>query len=371
MSSNAEPIQIVGAGMAGSLLALVLGRAGHAVVVFDPRPDPAPAFRIEKLDGEQIARLDRLGVLDCFRSVCWPKTDDTPAYADEARPALADAGARYADWVASLRSAWPSNVRWVDDVVEGVDPSPTGPVVLTRSGERSPGRLLVVATGRSPALTEAMGVERPVVSAGHSVCLGFSVARSGPVAARILQAPFGTGLAYVSLFPLPGELRVNVFSHRDLRDPWHRRMSADPVGALLELAPEAGALLAGRAVVRRCEARATDLYQARGHQRLAGTVLIGDAFHAPCPGSGTGLLRILNDVELLAVSYVPAWMKAATVTAEDVARFYADPRKRALDRASLRQSLRGRSHALDTGAYWRLRRALHEVRNAMRSQGAA
>ena len=364
-SISHPPIQIVGAGIAGSLLALVLGRAGYEVLVFDPRRAPAQAFRVEKLDGDQITRITRLGVLDCFSAVCWPDASDVLAYTDDARPALADAGARYADWVSALQSAWPPTVCRVKDSVEQVDLSSTGPVAQTRDGERWPTRLLVVATGRAAGLTDALRIERPVLSAGHSVCLGFSVARTDLVSARILQAPFGTGLAYVSLFPAPGELRVNVFSHRDLRDPWHRRMSVDPVAALLELVPEARPELADRAVVRRCEARATDLYQARGHERLAGTVLIGDAFHAPCPGSGTGLLRILNDVELLATTYVPAWMASARVSAQDVARFYAAPRKRALARASLRRSLNGRRHALDTGAYWRVRRALHGVRNAL------
>ena len=370
MASNSAPIQIVGAGMAGSLLALVLGRAGHEVVVFDPRARATPAFRIEKLDDDQIAILTRLGVLDCFGAVCWPDASDPRAYPDNARPKLADAGAHYADWVAALRAAWPSSVRWVEASVEGVDVQDGQRTLLTSTGERWPGRLLVVATGRSPSLIAALGVERPVLSAGHSVCLGFSVARPGPEPAQILQARFGTGLAYVSIFPTPGELRVNVFSHRELSDPWHRRMSLDPVGALLDLVPQAAPALAGRPVVRRCEARATDLYQASGHERLAATVLIGDAFHAPCPGSGTGLLRILNDVELLAGVYIPAWVQAPEISAEDVARFYADPRKRALDRASLRQSLRGRSHALDRRPYWRTRRALHGVRNALRTAAA-
>ena len=352
--------------MAGSLLALLLGRAGYGVVVFEPRRDPLPAFRIEKLDGVQIEALSRLGVLDCFSSVCWPASCDRHAYADDARPALVDAGARYADWVASLQAAWPATVRRVQATVDGVERAAAGPCVLTRDGGRWPARLLVVATGRSTALTDTLGVERRVVSAGHSVCLGFSVARSEATPARILQAPFGTGLAYVSLFPAPGEIRVNVFSHRPLGDPWHRRMSGDPIAALLELAPEAGALLHGREVVRRCEARVTDLYQTHGHERVAGTVLIGDAFHAPCPGSGTGLTRILNDVELLAATYVPAWMTAPTIRVQEIARFYGDPRKRTLDRTSLRRSLRGRRHALDTGAYWRLRRGLHSVRNAVR-----
>ena len=179
--------------------------------------------------------------------------------------------------------------------------------------------------------------------------------------AQVFAAPFGSGLAYVSLFPMPGETRVNVFSYRDLRDDWTRRMSKDPIGAVAELVPAAGAALIGRDVVRRCEARATDLYDTQGHDRLPGVVLIGDAFHAPCPASGTGMLRILNDVDLLCETHVPRSLSTGDLSAACIAHFYRDGRKRRIDQLSLRKSRLGRAHALNTGPYWRVRRAAKRV----------
>ena len=364
-SGDDEAILIVGGGMAGSLLALVLGRAGRRVVVFDPRRTPAPVFRNEKLGHEQIALLEKLGVLDCFAQVCWPPAGHPHAYPEGARPALYDCGAPHHEWLASVRRAWPDTVRFVEGSIARVELSEGRQLAHTQGGEVFAGRLLVLATGRMPALRDQIGVEHRMLSAQHSVCLGFSVATPKPVAAQVFPTPFGTGLGYVSLFPMPGETRVNVFSYRGLADPWTRRMSADPLAALADLAPQATAVLAGAVVVRRCEARATDLYETRGHI-LPGLVVLGDSFHAPCPASGTGMLRILNDIDVLTEAWLPGALATPGMEAAKVARFYAHPAKRRIDAASLRRSRLGRAQALDAGAYWRARRMLGRLRRRLR-----
>ena len=361
------PILIAGGGMAGSLLALVLARRGVAVTVIDPHRTPPPVFRNEKLGHAQIAILRRLDALGPFEEACWPPG----AYADGARPALYDCGAPHADWLAAVRRAWPVTVRLEVGSVISARLGAEIQAVTLADGQELEGRLLVLATGRMPSLARDLGVGREVLSVGHSVCLGFSVARDGPFKAEIFPIAFGAGLGYVSLFPMPGELRVNVFSYRPLDDPWTRRMRADPVATLAELAPAAAVRLAGRAVVRRCEARGTDLYRACGHQRRAGLVVLGDAAYAPCPASGTGMLRILTDVEALADRCIPAWLAAPGMGADKVAGFYADPAKRRCEAASLRGSLHGRTYALSRSPVWRMRRAAHGVREMVRAQVVA
>ncbi|MEI9904434.1 MAG: hypothetical protein WDN06_11020 [Asticcacaulis sp.] len=157
------------------------------------------------------------------------------------------------------------------------------------------------------AVRDALGIRSRTVSAGHSVCLGFSVDRA--LASQVIDLPYGSGVGYVSIFPMPGETRVNVFSYRALTDPWTRRMSQDPIAALTELVRLRPA--------RRCPAprssaaarRVAPTFMKSPAMSREGLVLIGDAFHAPCPASGTGMLRILHDVKRLTEAHLPAWLE--------------------------------------------------------------
>ncbi len=355
-------ILIVGAGMAGSLLALVLGRAGYSVDLIDLRRDPPSDFRNEKLGIEQIAALDELGVLSCFEKACWGEA------ASPDRPALKDCGARYDRWIVNLREALPETVRFVEGRVDRIETSDDRQAVHLSNGEQLDGRLVVLATGRGDRLRSELGVERRLLSKRHSLCLGFSVAppAGGPwdVQAAIWHGGHGDGIAYVTFFPMLDEVRVNIFGHRDPDDPWVARMRADPVGVLSEVLPQARAALSGARVIRPLEVRSTDLYAMEGHVQ-PGVVLIGDAFCAPCPSSGTGMSRILHDVHLLANRYAPAWMASAGMGRDKIAAFYGDPQKQAVDGESLRRSMRTRDFVTSKSLYWRACRLAAAVKRRL------
>src|SRR6478672_6116807 len=57
-------IAIVGGGLAGSLAAVMLGRAGYAVALIDPFERCRPDFRCEKLEEAHVDTLRRAGVLE-------------------------------------------------------------------------------------------------------------------------------------------------------------------------------------------------------------------------------------------------------------------------------------------------------------------
>jgi len=341
--------------MAGSLLALVLGRAGHAVSLIDLRRDPPSDFRNEKLGIDQIAHLDALGVLSCFEEACWGEA----SAAEAPRPPLKDCGARYDRWIARIRAALPPTVTFVEGKVDEIETSDDRQTVILTTGERLDGRLVALATGRGERLRAGLGVERRAFSERHSLCLGFSVAvpTDRQIEARICHGKFGDRIAYATVFPMLGEIRVNVFSYRELDDPWVGQMRADPVGVLGQTLPDLAPLLAGLEVVRKLEVRSTDLYAVRGQVR-PGVVLLGDAFHAPCPASGTGMTRILNDVDRLANRHIPQWLATPGMGRGKIAAFYADPEKRRVDSASVKRSLNGRAVATSQSPYWRVRRSL-------------
>jgi 2-polyprenyl-6-methoxyphenol hydroxylase-like FAD-dependent oxidoreductase len=56
---------IIGGGLAGSIAAAMLGRAGIATILVDPHPIYPPDFRVEKLGGgEQVARFRKTGLAE-------------------------------------------------------------------------------------------------------------------------------------------------------------------------------------------------------------------------------------------------------------------------------------------------------------------
>jgi 2-polyprenyl-6-methoxyphenol hydroxylase-like FAD-dependent oxidoreductase len=372
-SDRAAPqrVLIVGGGMAGSLLALVLGRAGHEVCLIDLRKQLGPAFRNEKLGIDQIAHLEKLGVLSCFEEACYGAAAGEE---DPDRPPMKDCGARYDRWIAHVRAALPDTVRFIEGKVDRIETSDHGQTVVLGGGERIEGRLVVLATGRGERLRTALGMSRRTLSERHSTCLGFSVVpRSGDcreIKAEVFTAPFGSGHAYATVFPMLDEVRVNVFSYRDLDDPWVRDMRTDPIGTLSQTLPALAAKLGDAKLVRELEARSTDLYAVSGHVQ-PGVVLLGDAFHAPCPASGTGMTRILNDVDRLANSFVPEWLATPGMERGKIAAFYADPIKRRVDAASLRRSIQGRLSATSLSPFWRLRRGLSRLKRRVKLDGGA
>ena len=354
-----DHILIIGGGMAGSLLALVLGRQGLAVTVIDPHRDPPAMFRNEKLGTEQIELLKGLGALACFEAACWPEGSYPGG-----RPSLTDCGAHHQAWLRSVRAAWPDTVSFIESTVESVATSQDRQTITTSAGETLTGRLVVLASGRMHHLHRQLGIELTTLSAQHSVCLGFSLESEHFIPSQVHDLPHGSGIGYVSIFPMPGETRVNIFSYRALSDPWTRRMAKDPLGALAEVSSEAAQALDGACVLRRCEARATDLYATHGHVQ-DGVVLMGDAFHAPCPASGTGMLRILHDITVLTRDHLPAWLETPGMDRDKIAAFYNDPAKRRLDARSLTSSLRGRGAAVGQGLRWDTWRLLKSVKRAL------
>lgn len=62
-------IAIVGGGLAGSLAASVLARAGHRVALVDKRAVHPDEFRVEKLGGQQLDMFRKLGFLHALENV--------------------------------------------------------------------------------------------------------------------------------------------------------------------------------------------------------------------------------------------------------------------------------------------------------------
>ncbi|WP_461357481.1 FAD-dependent oxidoreductase [Bradyrhizobium sp. USDA 4454] len=361
-------VAIVGAGLAGSLARAVLSRAGHRVVLIDKRSIPPDEFRVEKVAGRQIDIFRRLGFINDVEAVA--SSYDRVLNIRGGR--LVDIGVgrsygvSYADLVNMARGLTPDTSTFLLDQVTNVSCSEDRQQLTLASGKRVVSRLVVLATGMASALGYNLGMRRQVIAARHSVTFGFTIARPD-------HAPFGfdaltcygkeaaDGVDYLSLFPMSGGMRANLFMFRDPTDPIMRELRRDTRRTLLRLMPGLERYLGDFQIVGQVQNWVMDLSVTEGHLQ-PGVVLIGDAFQTNCPAAGTGVSRLLVDVERLCTEYVPRWLETEGMGTEKIAQFYSDQHKLAADRHSLQLARYREALTSKTDVRWTMQRKLHFLR---------
>ena len=353
LSVRETDVAIVGAGLAGSLAATMLGRAGHAVTLIDPFDTCRPDFRCEKLEEPHVGALRKAGVLDevltaahRYRGI-WVARLGRLA---EIKP-IVEYGIEYGALVNRLRSLVPPNVAFLQSKVTDVALGDERQTLTLLSGETISARLVIAANGLMPGVTG----ERREISRCHSVSIGFDVetAARPPFAALTYfgETP-AARVAYFTLFPLETGWRVNLFVYRDLNDPWVKRLRDDPAATMADAMPGLWQLTGALRVKGAMKIRPVDLV-ATDKPPQPGVALVGDAFSTACPVSGTGAVKALVDAERLCNRYVPTWLATPGMGVEKIAQYYGDPDKRRSDAQSLRTSLFAKRMTLGEGPLWR------------------
>jgi 2-polyprenyl-6-methoxyphenol hydroxylase-like FAD-dependent oxidoreductase len=351
-------IVVVGGGLAGSLAAAMLGRAGIDAVLIDPHRVYPPDFRCEKLDTAQLQTLGLTGLADTVESASTSYRETWAArfgHLVEKRPENAR-GILYDTLVNTVRTCIPTGSGIVHAKVTDISTGPERQTVSLSNGESVSARLVILATGLNIGLRHKLNIEHEIISANHSVSIGFDIQpadrNSFPFSSLTYYAERASDrMAYITLFPIGTKMRVNLFGYRDLHDPWLRQFRDAPQETLYAMWPRLRKLLGNFTVPDRVQIRPVDLYVTKGF-RQNGVVLVGDAFSTACPAAGTGARKVLVDVERLCNVHIPRWLATPGMDEEKIASFYSDPIKHACDALSVRKAHELRSFSIDPSLRW-------------------
>lgn len=356
-------VVIIGGGLAGSTAAAMLGRADIASILVDPHPTYPADFRVEKLGGpEQLARFRRTGLAE---AILGKAVHDGENWIARFGMLLDKApsqqfGIAYDELINAIRCEIPAGVEQVFGKAVAISTSRDRQKVALSSGEEISARLVVLANGLNVGLRQMLGIEREITSRCHSISIGFDVAPVGrpafdfPALTYFSERP-SDRIPYISLFPMAGRMRANLFTYRELGDPWLAELRLAPVKTLHTALPRLKAITGEFSVPGEVRIRPADLYVNSGYRR-DGLVLVGDAFASTCPVSGTGTDKVFTDVVQLCCVHIPAWLSSEGMGEDKIAAFYDDPIKQACDAWSLEKAFSYRSVSIDDGLYWRMQR---------------
>jgi 2-polyprenyl-6-methoxyphenol hydroxylase-like FAD-dependent oxidoreductase len=347
----------------------MLGRAGIRAVLIDPHPTYPPDFRCEKLDASQVALLHKTGLAGPVLRAA--TADEEICVARFGRLIDRRPNAQYDFFYDTLVNTVRAEIRPETDFICGkvtaIATSPDRQTLALSTGESISTRLVMLANGLNLALRHQLGIGREVLSACHSISIGFNLA---PVGRRSFDFRALTyfperaadRMAYLTLFPIGPIMRANLFVYRHMQDAWLRQMKTAPREALQALMPGLRRLT-GETEVSDVKIRPVDLVVSTNY-RQAGIVLAGDAFATSCPAAGTGCNKVLTDVELLCNHHIPRWLESDGMGADKIAAFYDDPVKLVCETFCRDKAFFLRALSTETGAIWQARRLMRFVGGA-------
>jgi 2-polyprenyl-6-methoxyphenol hydroxylase-like FAD-dependent oxidoreductase len=356
-------IAIVGGGLAGSTTAAMLGRAGISAILIDPHPVYPPDFRVEKLSGsQQVERFRKTGIAEATLRAATHDGENWIARFGtllDKRPSQ-QYGIMYDALVNAIRAEIPADTESLFSKVISISAGPERQKLVLSSGEEISARLVVLANGLNVGLRHQLGIERRIVSACHSISLGFDLIPVGRAAFDFPALTYfsersSDRIPYLTLFPIGSRMRANLFAYRQIDDPWLQQMRRAPAQTLKASLPRLCRITGEFEVAGDVNIRPADLYVSTGH-RQPGMVLVGDAFETSCPVTGTGTDKVFTDVERLCNVHIPNWLATDGMDETKIAAFYDDPVKTACDAWSSAKAYHFRSVSIDDGLYWKAQR---------------
>ncbi|MET4231625.1 2-polyprenyl-6-methoxyphenol hydroxylase-like FAD-dependent oxidoreductase [Bradyrhizobium sp. LA6.10] len=356
-------IAIIGGGLSGSTAAAMLGRAGISTMLIDPHESYPADFRVEKLSGHvQVERFLKTGIGE---SVLRRATFAGENWIARFGRLLDKAPSRqfnilYDSLVNAIRDEIPAGVERICAKAVSLSTSPERQKITLSSEETISARLVVLANGLNVGLRHQLGIARKIISACHSISIGFDAVPAGrnsfdfPALTYFSERP-SDRIPYITLFPTGPRMRANLFVYRGVDDPWLRELRRAPAETLNAALPRLKRITGAFDIAGEIKIRPVDLY-ANDASGQPGLVLVCDAFSTSCPAAGTGCDKVFTDVERLCNVHIPDWLASDGMDGAKIATFYADPVKRACDEWSAAKAFEFRSVSTATSPYWTAQR---------------
>jgi 2-polyprenyl-6-methoxyphenol hydroxylase-like FAD-dependent oxidoreductase len=353
-------IIVVGAGLAGSAAAWVLGRRGLQVLLIDPRDACPPVFKAEKIEPDQARALRNLGLLDLLLPVAQPIRKIHAYYNGRCfgTSHTQQFGSYYCDLVNAVRRQMPSCVYFKQERVAQIQNGTDLQRVKLSNHEELCCRLVVLACGLNSELPVSLGLRKIMVQKNQSLALGFNMARADAQPFHFDSLTYysisrESGIDYISLFPVGRNIRANLFAFPKSDDPWVRHFIQAPEQGLRRWFPKLQPAIGEYRVTSPVQASIVHLYRIEGQPH--GVVLIGDAAQNVCPSTGMGLNKILSDLEVL-LQMIDDWLSSPGMSRDKLANFYNHPEKRAVDLKALRNAFYRRHATTGSSPKWRIHR---------------
>lgn len=359
--SDLVDVAIVGAGLAGASAAALLARKGVRVALIDSHESYPRCFKAEKIEPDQAQLFRKLGLLEGLLPFASRIHEVKSARNGRVIRVLhfEQYGIFYQDMVNGVRGQLPPSVTWITARVRDISPGLDVSRVTLVGGETLTARLVVLACGTGGNLHAGLGLNKHMINAVHSFTIGFNIARDDEEAFpfdSLTYYPNGphARIAYLTLFPIRDVMRANLFVYRAPGEEWVSRFRKDPDGELVRALPGLTQAAGPFRVASKLEMCPVDLYRVDG-QIKAGLVVIGDASQSVCPATGTGLSKVLTDVDALC-DCVPEWLATPGMSAEKITRYYGERRRKACDAQSLQEAIFCRTLFTHSSLRWRVYR---------------
>ena len=359
---SSTQIIVVGAGLAGTTAAAVLGQQGWRVILVDPKPSCPPVFKAEKIEPDQARLFRKFGLLEHFLPQAGRVREIRTCYNGRlfGITPTEQYGIYYSDMVNALRARLLASVGFKLGRAEQISNCAERQRVRMGGGEELTCRLVVLACGLSDEVLTGLGLRRILIQKNQSVAIGFTIARSDGLpfpfnALTCYPTNCAEGIDYLSLFPIGKTMRANLFAFPSATDAWIRQFIGQPSRMLERCLPKLNRAIGEHRVVGKVEAVRTNLYRSEG-DFPPGVVLIGDALQNSCPSTGMGLSKVLTDVDVLCSDCVPFWFATPGMGTDKMINFFDHPRKRATDAEALQNAFSHRRASTDRSLRWRIRR---------------